>query len=55
MAPARSAPTTVRSELAVCGATFRLSDWAPASVKAFCVTLLACSRPNGVMVADAGA
>jgi len=55
MAPPRSAPKVVRSELVVCRATLRLSDWAPDSLKAFWVTLEICRRPNGVMLAMAGA
>mgnify|MGYP003693927659 CR=1 FL=1 len=45
----------VRCELVVCCATLRLSELAPDSVKAFCVTLEIWKRPNGVMVAAAGA
>jgi hypothetical protein len=51
----RSAPTVVRCELVVCCATLRLSDCAPDSLNAFCVTLEIWKRPNGVIVADAGA
>ena len=45
----------VRCELVVCCATLRLSDCAPDSQNAFCVTLEIWKRPNGVMVAAAGA
>ena len=45
----------VRCELVVCCATLRLSDCAPNSEKAFWVTLEIWKRPNGVMVAAAGA
>ena len=45
----------VRSELVVCCATLRLSDCAPDSLNAFWVTLEIWKRPNGVIVADAGA
>ena len=51
----RSAPIVVRCEFVVCYATFRLSDCAPDSENAFCVVLVIWKRPNGVMVAIAGA
>src|ERR1700704_3539505 len=51
----RSAPMVVRCELVVCCATLRLSDCAPDSLNAFWVVLEIWKRPNGVIVADAGA
>ena len=45
----------VRCELVVCCATLRLSDCAPTSLNAFWVVLEIWKRPNGVMVAAAGA
>ena len=46
--PERSAPKMLRSEVVVCDCTIRLSEFAPPSLKAFCVTLAAWNRPNGV-------
>ena len=54
-APAQLGADGQRSELVVCCATLRLSELAPISVKAFCVTLSACKRANGVRLACAGA
>jgi hypothetical protein len=53
--PASSAPIVERSELVPCWATLRLGELAPDSDEAFCVTLVACRRANGVRLACAGA
>ena len=48
IAPASSAPRTLRTEVVVCCATLRLSELAPDSLKPFWFTLMVWKRANGV-------